>query len=147
MNPGTYPRKGMSMSESGGTSMHLKCVNIVSADPGRLAGFYRTVLGASIDQSHGGPDRIEMWFGDNRGGTVLLVVNHDGEYVPREYEACQGFEFQVPDVDAEYKRIQALGVEVKEPPKDTPWGYRYFNIKDPDGNGVDVVQALTRSEC
>jgi predicted enzyme related to lactoylglutathione lyase len=127
--------------------MHLKCVNIVSADPQRLAGFYRTLLGANIDESHGGPHRIEIWFGDNRDGAVLLVVNYDGGYVPRESGACQGFEFQVPDVDAEYKRILALGFLVKEPPKDTPWGYRYFNIKDPDGNCVDIVQALKSSGC
>lgn len=135
------------MTESRDTLMQLKCVNIVSADPQRLAGFYRTVLGANIDESHGGPHRIEMWFGDSREGEVLLVVNYDGEYVPRESGACQGFEFQVSDVDAEYLRMQALGVEVKEPPKDTPWGYRFFNIKDPDGNGVDLVQALPRCEC
>ena len=70
------------------------------------------------------------------------MVNRDEGYAPQAPSACQGFEFQVADVDAEYRRISSLGVEVKEAPKDLPWGYRYFNIKDPDGNGVGLVQAL-----
>ena len=130
-----------------GASMSLRCVNIVSANPKRLAGFYETILGANIDESHGGPHRIEIWFGDSREDSsgnkpVLLVVNHDAEYTPQTFNACQGVELHVSDANAECRRIQALGVEVKEPPKDLPWGYRYFHIKDPDGNGVAIVQAL-----
>ena len=127
--------------------MQLKCVNIVSADPKRLAEFYETVLGLNVDESHGGPQRIEMWCGGNReesphDKTVLIVVNRDEGHTPQAPNACQGFEFEVSDVDSEYRRKQSLGVEVKEPPRDLPWGYRYFNIKDPDGNGVDIVKAL-----
>ncbi len=127
--------------------MNLKCVNIVSANPKRLAEFYKTILGANIDESRGGPHRIEIWFGDAREESsgnkpVLIVVNYEAQYTPRTFNACQGFEFQVADANAEYRRIQASGVEVKEAPKDLPWGYRYFHIKDPDGNGIDIVQAL-----
>jgi uncharacterized glyoxalase superfamily protein PhnB len=32
-----------------------------------------------------------------------------------------------------------MDVEIKYPPKDVPWGYRYFGIKDPDGNSIDLV--------
>lgn len=128
-------------------SMKLRCMNIVSANPTRLADFYKTILGANVDESHGGPHRIEIWFGDIQEGspedkTVFIVVNCDEGFTPRTFNACQGFELHVSDANAEYKRIQALGVEVKEPPKDLPWGYRFFNIKDPDGNGIDIVQAL-----
>lgn len=129
--------------------MQLKCINMVSAAPKRLAEFYRTVLGLRVDESHGGPQRIEMWSGDDRGDSapgdaVLIVVNRDAGFVPQAPNACHGFEFRVADVDAEYRRIVSLGVDVKEAPKDLPWGYRYFNLKDPDGNGVDLVQALPR---
>jgi predicted enzyme related to lactoylglutathione lyase len=127
--------------------MRLRCVNIVSADPRRLAEFYEIILGANIDESRGGPHRIEMWFADAReeppgNRPVLIVVNYDAGYTPRTFNACHGFELHVADANAEYRRVQALGVEVKEPPKDLPWGYRYFHIEDPDGNGVDIVQAL-----
>jgi len=127
--------------------VRLKCVNLVSANPERLAEFYRTVLGANTNEFHGRPHRIEMWCGGAPGespdeGTVLIVVNFDADYTRRPTWACQGVELQVSDVDAEYMRVQALGVDVKESPKDLPWGYRYFHIKDHDGNGIDLVQAL-----
>ena len=129
-----------------GAALKLRGINIVSADPPRLADFYRYILGANIDESHGGPQRIEIWFDacknsiDNK--TVFIAVNYDEGFTPQTYNACQGFEIQVADVDAEYKRIQALGGEVKEPPQNLPWGYRFFHLKDPDGNGIDFVQKL-----
>lgn len=119
-------------------------INIVSSNPKRVAAFYKDVLGAYIvdDEQHGGPHRIEIWFGERDENTTWITVNYDEGFKQQTYNTCQGFEFRVADADAEYRRIKDLGVEVKEPPKDLPWGYRYFNIKDPDGNGIDIVQAL-----
>ncbi|MGI5899778.1 MAG: AraC family transcriptional regulator [Christensenellales bacterium] len=127
-----------------GFSLKFVGTNIVSSNPQRLADFYKDVLGAFIvnDKEHGGPHRIEIWFGERNENTTWITVNYDEGFKPQVYNTCQGFEFRVADADAEYKRIVELGVEVKEPPQDLPWGYRYFNIKDPDGNGIDIVQAL-----
>ena len=128
--------------ESTGFSRKLVSINIVSSDPKRLADFYRDVLGADVNEDYGGPHRIEIWFGKRDESTACIVVNYDEGFIPQTFNACQGFEFRVSDADTEYKRIRDLGVEVKEPPKDLPWGFRYFNIKDPDGNGIDVVAPL-----
>lgn len=122
--------------------MNLVSINIVTADPKRLADFYQRVLGANIDESRGGPHRIEIRFGPEDGHTVCIVANYEEGFVPRTYAACQGFEFRVSDADAEYKRIHDLGVTISAPVKDLPWGYRYFSIKDPDGNGIDIVAQL-----
>ncbi len=122
--------------------MKLKCINVPTPDAKRLSEFYRTVLGAVVDDSHGGPNRIEIWFGDKDNASVCIVATHDVNYKRPETSACQGYEFSVEDVDAEYERICELNVAVTEPPQKLPWGYRYFNIKDPDGNGIDLVQAL-----
>ena len=46
----------------------------------------------------------------------------------------------VDDVNAEYARIQALGVPIEAPLRDEPWGDRHFVVLDPNGIGVDVVQ-------
>lgn len=46
----------------------------------------------------------------------------------------------VDDVDAAYRRIQALGVPIEVEPRDEPWGDRHFVVVDPNGIGVDVVQ-------
>ena len=42
--------------------------------------------------------------------------------------------FNVDGVDAEYKRLLPLGVEMMNQPTTHPWGARSFQFKDPDGN-------------
>ena len=146
--PDEYFVKGeRTMSEikkATGFSGNLVLINIVSADPIRLADFYENVLGADITrcEMHGYPHRIEMWFGPRSDSTVCIVVNYDEGFKPQTYNACQGFEFRVADADTEYERMCALGIEVHEQPKDLPWGYRFFHIKDPDGNGIDIVASI-----
>ncbi|MBC8151893.1 MAG: VOC family protein [Bacteroidetes bacterium] len=46
---------------------------------------------------------------------------------------------EVPDVDREYARINALGVPIAIELRDEPWGDRHFAIVDPNGIGIDVV--------
>jgi uncharacterized glyoxalase superfamily protein PhnB len=46
---------------------------------------------------------------------------------------------EVPDVDAEYRRIRNLGVPIEVELRDEPWGERHFAVVDPNGIGVDIV--------
>lgn len=46
---------------------------------------------------------------------------------------------EVPDVDAEYRRIRDLGVPIEVELRDEPWGERHFAIVDPNGIGVEIV--------
>ena len=41
--------------------------------------------------------------------------------------------FVVDDVDAEYVRLEAEGVEFTTPIETEPWGERYFQVSDPNG--------------
>lgn len=63
---------------------------------------------------------------------------------PRFRGAFQGQEMwvsvDVDDVDAVYRRIQALGMPMELDLRDEPWGNRHFVVVDPNGIGVDVVQ-------
>ena len=50
----------------------------------------------------------------------------------------------VPDVDAVYHAISALGepaIELSGPPKEHPWGEKSFLLTDPDGNLWEVAQS------
>jgi predicted enzyme related to lactoylglutathione lyase len=47
-------------------------------------------------------------------------------------------DFLVDDVDAEYSRIKALGVEWVLPPTTQPWGNRNMIFRDPEGNLINV---------
>mgnify|MGYP000867914413 CR=1 FL=1 len=44
--------------------------------------------------------------------------------------------FSVDDVDKEYERLLALGVEIIEGPKTRPWGARNMSFYDPDRNTI-----------
>ena len=66
------------------------------------------------------------------------VAISKGSSVPRE---CI-FEFDTDDIDGLYKRLVTQGAQVLAPPKDLPWGYRYFVLRDVDGNTVDVTQKI-----
>lgn len=52
------------------------------------------------------------------------------------------FAVDVEDVEAEYRRIQAMGTPIEVALRDEPWGDRHFVVIDPNGIGVDVVQRI-----
>ena len=47
-------------------------------------------------------------------------------------------DFMASDADAEYRRIEALGVDWVLRPVTQPWGSRSMIFKDPEGNLVNV---------
>lgn len=47
---------------------------------------------------------------------------------------------EVDDVDAEYKRIKALGIPIEIEIRNESWGDRHFAIVDPNGIGLDIVK-------
>ena len=54
--------------------------------------------------------------------------------------------FVVDDIDGEYERLQAEGVPVVTPIETEPWGERYFQVSDPNGVVVQLVQWVTPPE-
>ena len=51
--------------------------------------------------------------------------------------------FVVDDIDAEYARLQQEGVEIVTPIETEPWGERYFQVADPNGVILQLVQWVT----
>jgi len=54
--------------------------------------------------------------------------------------------FVVDDVDREYARLAAEGVSFTTPIETEPWGERYFQVADPNGVVIQLVQWLTPPE-
>mgnify|MGYP003502459493 CR=1 FL=1 len=50
---------------------------------------------------------------------------------------CMTLMFEVENVDAEFKRLKGISVEILKEPENYPWGNRSFWFYDPDGNIVD----------
>ena len=51
--------------------------------------------------------------------------------------------FVVDDVDAEAGRVAAAGVAFTTPIETEPWGERYFQVADPNGVVIQLVQWMT----
>jgi predicted enzyme related to lactoylglutathione lyase len=53
--------------------------------------------------------------------------------------------FVVDDVDGEYERLQREGVAITTPIETEPWGERYFQVTDPSGVVLQLVQWIDSS--
>lgn len=53
--------------------------------------------------------------------------------------------FVVDDIDAEYARVRAEGVPITTPLETEPWGERFFQLTDPNGVILQLVQWVTDS--
>ncbi len=49
----------------------------------------------------------------------------------------------VDDIDTEYERIQAEGVTITTEIETEPWGERFFQVSDPNGVVIQLVQWIT----
>jgi catechol 2,3-dioxygenase-like lactoylglutathione lyase family enzyme len=48
--------------------------------------------------------------------------------------------FVVDDVDGEHDRLRDAGVPITTPIETEPWGERYFQVTDPNGVTIQLVQ-------
>ncbi len=53
--------------------------------------------------------------------------------------------FEVDDVDAEYRRLKAAGLEIVQDLVDKPWGERSFVIDDPNGVHLYIYKSIPPS--
>lgn len=51
--------------------------------------------------------------------------------------------FVVDDVDREYERLAGEGLSFTTPIETEPWGERYFQVTDPNGVIIQLVQWMT----
>ncbi|MCC5604260.1 VOC family protein [Nostoc favosum] len=53
--------------------------------------------------------------------------------------------FVVDDIDREYIRIQSEGVPITTAIETEPWGERFFQVTDPNGVVIQLVQWITEN--
>ena len=115
----------------------LSAVLITSQNAGRLANFYREVIGIPLeDEQHG---ETEKHYGCELGDlhfAIHPVSNFKGS------ESNVGsikLAFTVFDMDSFVKKLQSLEVNLEYPPKDM--GFAIMTaLKDPDGNLIEFTQ-------
>jgi catechol 2,3-dioxygenase-like lactoylglutathione lyase family enzyme len=111
-------------------------------DMARSLTFYRH-LGFKFPPEAYGEIHVEL---DLPGGLQIYWqrVKFAGLYAPDYRPAPHGMVtlgFQVDsagEVDALFTKLKELGYQADRTPWDTPWGTRYANVYDPDGNLVEI---------
>ena len=131
--------------------MELVQCRFVTDDVAGLAGFYARLMG--------GPAALNEYYVEIQAGPASVGFSRrrfteaDGQAAPGGQATPGGqaagsqasgrrdeiiLDFVVDDVDAEYPRIAALGVDWVMPPTTQPWGNRSMIFRDPSGNLVNV---------
>lgn len=95
-----------------------------------LARFYRTLFG--LEPGPGAEDPVHQFILSQE--TALTIYDDGVDRKENQRHIC--IAFTVEDVDKEYGRLQALGVEILAPPALRPWGAKNMMFADPQGNQI-----------
>ncbi|NKY46635.1 VOC family protein [Nocardia cerradoensis] len=110
-------------------------------DPEASATFLSTHFGFTVEMSADGFVSLAR---PDAGFNVIFLRTGLGTFEPARIagDAGQGLlvVFTVADIDAEYERVRAEGVEIVTPIETEPWGERYFQAVDPNGIVIQLVQ-------
>jgi catechol 2,3-dioxygenase-like lactoylglutathione lyase family enzyme len=117
---------------------------LFAEDIGRMVAFYRDFLGFEANWD-GGPFAN---FKVRDGGLFMFDRRIFSESMNQPYTPPKGYNttveiaLSVPtpeDVDREYDRLTALGVQsLTGKPETQPWGQRNFFFADPEGNYIEI---------
>jgi predicted enzyme related to lactoylglutathione lyase len=122
--------------------MELMQSRIITDDVEGLAGFYVGLLGVPVAlngyyvEIPAGPASVGLSrprFTEYRADGRPPAPGGGGQPVEEIV-----LDFVVQDVDAEYRRISALGVEWVMPPATQPWGNRSMLFRDPADHLINV---------
>ena len=110
---------------------------LITGDVKGLVSFYESVLQQKADRS--GDDYAELRTGV--GVLAIFSAQAQDRYIPGSAIAGNNkgvvLEFEVTDVDQEFRRLHSFVRVWVKPPTTQPWGTRSVYFRDPDGNLVD----------
>jgi predicted enzyme related to lactoylglutathione lyase len=134
--------------------MELVQSRIVTDDVERLAAFYARLIDVPVTlneyyvEVHAGPMSVgfsRRRFTENHLSSAVSATDQAGDgALDRRPEVI--LDFLCDDVDVEYERIKALGVEWVLPPTTQPWGNRSMIFRDPEGSLINVFSRQVRSQ-
>ncbi len=124
-------------------------MGVVVGDLNRAVAFYR-LLGAPFAEDAGTSEHGHAEATLDGGVRLMLDTEEsirsfepDWRRAPGSPGASVAFHCQSPvEVDALYARALAGGGHAHKDPWDAFWGQRYAQLRDPDGNAVDLYAEL-----
>jgi catechol 2,3-dioxygenase-like lactoylglutathione lyase family enzyme len=129
----------------------LDALGIVARDLARSLAFYR-LLGLQFPEGAEDEPHVEAHTGT--GVRVMIdpletIRSFDPDFTaPGNGSPGTSLAFRCDspaEVDATYDAVVGAGFDGHRPPWDAFWGQRYAQVRDPDGNGVDLYAALPGS--
>jgi catechol 2,3-dioxygenase-like lactoylglutathione lyase family enzyme len=127
-------------------SPRFDALGVTVSDMGRALAFYRR-LGLEFPEGADGEGHVEATL---PGGLRFMLDTEETirSFAP-EWQRTTGntiafaFACDSPaDVDRLYAELKGEGYEGHKEPWDAFWGQRYAEVKDPDGNLIDLFAAL-----
>jgi len=122
-------------------------VILIVEDLDRALRFYTGVLGLHLGHRSGDYAQLDT------GATRLGLYTRDamskmlGFSLQSPAHNAPGFEigFKVPDVNAAFKELVALGASPVTQPTNRPWGQRTAYVHDPDGHLIELAEDLRKT--
>jgi uncharacterized glyoxalase superfamily protein PhnB len=119
--------------------MNLKQTRLVTTDVAKLTRFYENVTQAKAEVLSSDYAQFQN---EPCKGLALMELASTRAYGEGVVEAGANrsviLDFEVADVDAEYRRLQEIVSDWVMPPKVMPWGAGATVFRDPDGNLVNI---------
>ncbi|MEU7142371.1 VOC family protein [Nocardia sp. NPDC046473] len=116
-------------------------ISLNVADPQTSAKFLIDHLGFTEKMSADGFVSLDR---PDAGLNVIYLRTGSATFKPTSVAGSAGegllVVFVVDDIDAEYARLQGEGVPIVTPIETEEWGERYFQMSDPNGIIVQLVQ-------
>jgi uncharacterized glyoxalase superfamily protein PhnB len=111
------------------------------ADPTASADFAKTHLGFVEDMAADGFVSLKR---EDVGFSLVFLRTGLETFKPAHIAGAAGqgllIALVVDGIDTEYERLQAEGVPVVTPIETEPWGERYFQMSDPNGVIIQLVE-------
>ncbi len=126
--------------------MKIQLVSLIVNDPLAAHRFYTEIMGFTSRLYQPEAYLAIVASPEEPDGTGLLLE-------PNQHPVSKAFQqgiynegmpvivFSVPDIQAEYKRLRALGVKFRQPPQQAAWGGWEAVLDDTCGNYVQITQA------
>jgi catechol 2,3-dioxygenase-like lactoylglutathione lyase family enzyme len=114
------------------TIQQISAVTLAVQDMARAVAFYQ-MLGFDVLYGNGQATFTSFRLGDTFLN-LILTPSYTGQWWGRVI-------FRVTKVDDLHAALTAKGIN-HEPPRDGPWGERYFHLQDPDGHELSFAELL-----
>lgn len=108
-------------------------INVNSAQPERLADFYRTTVGLQPEEGMG-PSAFRV------GGAVFIIDGHSDVTAGTREPQRVLIDFMVDDIAAEQARLESAGVKFLRNKGREAWGGVISTFADPDGNYCQLIE-------